>query len=228
MFVGGPLPLGADARGTWQLVRRVTTERDEVGHLHWFDTVPLANFLGSDTCHFTGAHRLKNRRLFRGKLKSIPVSGSDESYSAVALFVGHRCRQEIIGLIPRRLREDKAARGDEVGQHVKLISQLWVKLTSALVCRERTVTVGRHIQRVPGNQHCPRSLGLIYSQQKVCEAHDCARASIAAPANRLGKRVVGTMCERIAIDNQQRSSRMVACLFVTQDGQLWLKRRSTP
>ena len=105
-----------------------------------------------------------------------------------------------------------------------MIEQLGVKLTSALIARERTVTVGRHIQRVPGDQHCPRSLGLIQSQQKVCEADNCTRASIAASANRLGKPVVGTMRERIAINNQQRSTRVIAHLFGTRDGQLWQHR----
>ena len=153
---------------------------------------------------------------------------SYDSFPAVSLFVGYRGCQEIIGLVPRRLGEDKAARGDEIGQHVELIAQFRVKLTSALIARERTVTVGRHIQRGPGDQHCPRSLGLIQSQQKVCEADNCTRASIAASANRLGKPVVGTMRERIAINNQQPSTRVIAHLFGTQDGQLWPKRGRTP
>jgi hypothetical protein len=89
-----------------------------------------------------------------------------------------------------------------VRQHFKLIAQLGVKLTSALVGRERMVTVGRHIQRISADQHSPRSLALIHSQQKVCEADDCAPASIAAPADRLGNSVVGAVRKRVAINNE--------------------------
>jgi hypothetical protein len=40
--------------------------------------------------------------------------------------------------------------------------------------------------------------------------------------------VVGTMREGIAINNQQRSTQVIAHLFGTQDGQLWPKRGRTP
>ena len=44
-----------------QLVRRITSERDKIGHLFRFDPVPLANLCGADACHLASAHRLENR-----------------------------------------------------------------------------------------------------------------------------------------------------------------------
>ena len=85
----------------------------------------------------------------------------DKGKPAASSFLRHRGRQEIIGLVTWRFRADKAARSNEVRQHVKLITQLGVKLTAALVGRERTVTVGRHIQRIPADQHSPGLLALI-------------------------------------------------------------------
>jgi hypothetical protein len=139
-------------------------ERDEVGHLLRLDTVPLAYLLGSYACHLAGAHGLKDRRELGGELKSIGVTGCHESCSAASLFIGYGRRQEIVSFVSRTLGIEEAARGNELRQHLKLFEQLGVKLTSALILRERTVTVSWNVQRVPGNQHRPRPLALIQSQ----------------------------------------------------------------
>jgi hypothetical protein len=104
-------------------------------------------------------------------------------------------------------------------QHVKLIAQLSVKLTSALIGRECAVTVRQYIQRIPADQHTSGLLALIQSQQKVSEADDCASASIAVPADRLGNCMIGAMRKRIAINNEQRSIRVIGYFSHMQD---WL------
>jgi hypothetical protein len=105
-----------------------------------------------------------------------------------------------------------------VRQHIKLIAQLSVKLTPALIGRKHAVTVGQYIPRIPADQHSSRSLALIQSQQKVSEADDCASAFIATPVDRLGNCVIGAMCKRIAINNEQWSTRVIGCFLRMQDG----------
>ena len=128
---------------------------DIVGHLLGFDTVPLAYFCGPDACHFAGAHGLENRRRLRGELKSIAVTGRHDSRPTASLLVGDRGREEIVGLVTGRLSTGKSARSHELRQDVKLVAQLGVELTSALVGLERPVTIGRHVERIPTHQHRP-------------------------------------------------------------------------
>jgi hypothetical protein len=156
--------------------------------------------------NFTGADGLKNRGRSRSKLKSVAVSGRHYSRSASTLLVVNGRSQKIIGLVTWKFRGNEAACGNEFRQHIELVEQLGIKLTSSLIGRKCALAVVRCIERIPADHHSPRPLALVQSQQKVCEADDCAGTSIPAPPDQLGQAMIGAVCKRIAIYDKQPST----------------------
>jgi hypothetical protein len=92
-----------------------------------------------------------------------------------------------------------------LGQHLKLIDQLLIENSAALVVREEPLTVGGRTERVPAYQHCARPFSLVEPQQEIGEPDDRAAATVADPPNRFRQGVVGAMGKGIAIDDKQRS-----------------------
>src|SRR5205085_465110 len=102
------------------------------------------------------------------------------------------------------LRDREAERRDELREQVELLEELRVELAPRLVAGERLVPIGRHRERVPGDEHRPRLLGLPEPDEHVREADDRAGGTALGTADRLRERVVGAVRERVAVDCEER------------------------
>src|SRR5438477_655511 len=83
-----------------------------------------------------------------------------------------------------------------------LLEQCRVELASGLGGLERLVPVGRHLERVPADEHRARLFLLPQAHDHVREADD------GVPVDRLRQRVIGAMRERIAVDCKKRFHRV--------------------
>jgi hypothetical protein len=102
------------------------------------------------------------------------------------------------------LAGDEAERTDELRQEVELLEQLRVEDAAALVGGEGLQAIGRLANAVPSDHHRARLLGFPEAEQEVREADDCARGKACRAAHRLRQRVIGAVCERVAVDRKQR------------------------
>src|SRR5207237_1498129 len=80
-----------------------------------------------------------------------------------------------------------------------------VELAPALITREELVPVGRNLERVPAHEHRARRLRLPEPHDEVRKADQSIAWSPFRAAHRLGQRVVGPVCERVSVDDQERS-----------------------
>src|SRR5262249_54944787 len=78
------------------------------------------------------------------------------------------------------------------------------ELPAALIAGQALVPISRHFERVPGDQHGARLLGLVDPQQEIGEAEQRARRTLLARQDRLRQRVIGAPRERVAVDHRQR------------------------
>ena len=65
--------------------------------------------------------------------------------------------EEVVRLVAGRLRRREAERRDERRQRVELLEQRVVELAPGLVAGQRLVPVGRHVERVPADDHRRRA-----------------------------------------------------------------------
>ena len=112
--------------------------------------------------------------------------------------------EKVVGLAARGLGGGKAAGGDEERQDVELAQQLGVELPPALIARERLMTIGRRVERVPADKHHARLFLRIETHQEIRKADDGTTAPAVAPPDRFRQGVVGAVGEQVAIDDQQR------------------------
>ena len=112
-----------------------------------------------------------------------------------SLLWRQRGGEKIVGLETRRFRILKAAGGHKFRQHLKLLEQGVVEFASALIGRKVLMPVGRHFQRVPGDQHRARLLLAVEPQQHIGKAEDGAGRLAAASQDGFRQRVIGAMRE---------------------------------
>src|SRR4029077_3407579 len=197
-------PQSGDPR---QPVGWIAAQRDELRNPRGIDAVELASLRRPDPRDLAGANRIKNGRAGRGKLERISVAAGDQRAAAAPFFGGDRRGEEIIGLVARGLRIGKAARGDELRQHLELLEQCVVEFAAALIGGKLLVPISGRVQRVPANEHGPRLLRPVESQQHVGEAKDRAGRPAAASQNRFRQGMIAAMGKRVAVDDQQWPAR---------------------
>ena len=149
------------------------------------------------------SHGLEDRRPLARELEGVAVGSGHKRQPAPLLLGSDRRREEVVGLVPRPLRAGEPHRLDELWEQGELLDELGVEHAPALVRVEGLVAVRRDLQRVPGDEHRARGLGLPKPQQHVREADYCPGRLAFRSANRLRERVVGTVRQRIAVDREQ-------------------------
>ena len=119
------------------------------------------------------------------------------------------CREEVVGLVSRRLPDRESERLGQHRQDLQLLENPVLELTAGLVGRELLVAVGGRLERVPPDQHRVGLLGIPEAHQEACEAdQSVSRAAVAA--DRLRNCVIGAMRQRVAVDREQRPAHAVA------------------
>ena len=164
----------AQRRRARDLVRRVAAQRDEVGNLRRLDAVARDDLRRVDPRHLAGADRIENRGAVGGKLERVAVAARDQDAAAAPLLGGGRGGEKIVRLVAGGLGVRKAACRDEVRQHLQLLDDGVVEFAPALIGRKRLVPIGRHLQRVPGDEHRARLLDAVEPQQEIREAENGA------------------------------------------------------
>ena len=96
-----------------------------------------------------GTDRITDGRGRGRKLKAVAIATRNDRRSAPAFLRGARRREEVVCLVARRFGIHKSARCDEIRQHIELVQQFLVKLSSGLIAVERLVTVRGFFQRIP-------------------------------------------------------------------------------
>ena len=90
-----------------------------------------------------------------------------------------------------------------MGQDLKLVYELVVELTAALVGRKQLLPECWSAERVPADEHSARRLGLEKPQQEICETNDRTGAAAAGPPDALRKTMVGAVGEQVAVNHEQ-------------------------
>ena len=111
---------------------------------------------------------------------------------------------ENIRLVAGRLRGSEPAGFDEMWKQVQLLQQVAVEMPPGLIIRKGTMPVSRRIERVPAHDDGARTFRLIKPDEIIGKADDGARAAAARPLYGLWQPMIGTVSERISIDDQQR------------------------
>src|SRR5205085_1171684 len=120
-------------------------------------------------------HRLEDRRLLARELEQIAVRRRDDDAAALFLFHRDGCAEEVVCLVPGRLRRREPERAHELRQEPELLEQLVVELAPALIVGERLVPVRRRVERVPADQHGTRGFLLPQPKQHVREPDERSR-----------------------------------------------------
>ena len=113
--------------------------------------------------------------------------------------------EEVVRLVAARLADLEAERLAELGQPPELLEQRVLELAPRLVGRQRLVAVRRRLERVPADEHRLRPLGIPEPHQEPREADERVRRPAVA-LDRLRDRVVGAVCERVAVDREERAA----------------------
>src|SRR5439155_18184078 len=94
-----------DALGPRNLVGRIAAERDEVWHLRRLDAVALAHLGGADTGDLAdAANGLKDGGAVARELERVAVGRGDEDLAAARFLGVDVGAEEVVGLVPGRLR----------------------------------------------------------------------------------------------------------------------------
>src|SRR5256714_7219300 len=197
--------LRPDPRRAGQPVGRVAAERDEVRHLLRLDAVALAHLRRPDARELgDAAGWLEDRHLCACELERVAVGGGDEDGR-----LGVRCGrgEGVVRFVPGRLRVREPQRLDQYRQELELLQELLVEDPAGLGALEGLVPVGRHGERVPGDEDGARLLRVPEPEQHVREADDRARGATLGAADRLRQGVVGAVREGVAVDGEERPRR---------------------
>ena len=150
------------------------------------------------------ADRLQDRDVGSRELERVAVGGRDERRAAARPLAGHRGGEKVVGLEALLLAADDARRRDERRQQGELVEDLGVELAARLVGLEQLVAVGRDEERVPADDDRTRPLGLPEAQQHRHEADQRVRRPAVVAPERLRQSVERAVCERVAVDGEQR------------------------
>ena len=198
--------LRADSAGARDLVRRIAAQRDEVRYLGRLDAVALAHLCRPDAGQRPAALlRLQHDRPLADELERVAVAARHDRRAAARLLERDPGGEEVVRLVPVRLRGREAHRLDELRRQVELVEQLLVELAPGLVGGQRGVPVGRHGERVPGREHRARRLLLPEPDQQAADPVEQVPAAAVGAPDRLRQRVVVAVRERVAVDDQERS-----------------------
>src|SRR4029453_5346563 len=87
---------------------------------------------------------------------------------------------------------------------VELVEQFLVEFAARLVAGEELMPVRGNEQCIPADEHCTRARGVPEPQEEVRKADERVRRLLVRAADRLWKRVVRAVRERVAVDHEQR------------------------
>ena len=164
----------------------VSAQRDEIRDLLGVNSISRADFIGTNPSHFARANGEKNGGFIGRKLEHVAIAACDEHRATPARFSGDRGGDEIVGLVTGCLDSRKAAGSHESRQDVELLEQIVVEFASALIGRKLLVTIGRHVQSIPTDEHRARLLLAVEPQQEIRETEDRTGGSAATPQDGLG------------------------------------------
>jgi hypothetical protein len=142
---GVAVGLRADASRTGDVVGRVATQADQIGHLIRTDPIALNDAVGINVLHLADAGDGTNDgRAGRGQLVRVTVVREDERGAPGGLLEGGQRRADVIGLPRRDADGGDAERADERWQGIQLVDQGIVGLADALrlVRRDERVALG--------------------------------------------------------------------------------------
>ena len=125
-----------------------------------------------------------------------------------------RRREKVVRLVPGSLPADDPARRDEPGQQIELLEELRVELTARLVALERCMSVRRHVEGVPADDHGAGTLALPEADEHVAEAGESVPWRAVCPPDRARESVVGAVGERVAVDDEERLRAHVGTLVL--------------
>ena len=111
----------SNAGGSWQFIRRIAAQRDEVGYLFRIDAISLPNLFGPDARKLAAPRRVEDRCALRGELKGISIAARHYRGSASAFLVSHRSGEKVIRLEPWSFSVCKPAGGNKSRQCAQLL-----------------------------------------------------------------------------------------------------------
>ena len=173
------------------------------GHLTWIDAIALADLRRSDPHKLSASQWMKDGRQLGSELKCIPIAACDERAAAPALLTPDSRCEKVVRLIPGRLRILETAGRDEGREEVELLDEFVVELPARLVGRKGLTAVGGCPERVPADEDSSRPFLRVEAQKRVREPDNRAAALVTVSPDRLRQAVVGTVRERVPIDDQQ-------------------------
>ncbi len=169
------------------------------------DPVALAHLGRADPGELAHAlHGLEHGHALRDELEGVAVGGRHRPPGPVQR--ARRRSEEVVGLVPRRLRGDEPERLDERREQQRAARRSRPRTPGPTGTRAAP-RCGRSGRRACPSRRAPTRglLGLPQPQEEVAEADERVRRPAAGAADRFGQRVVGAMGERIAVDCEQKT-----------------------
>ena len=151
------------------------------------------------------ARRLEDGHVLRRQLERVSVRGGDEGVAAAfALGVGGR-GQEVVGLVPRALRDREAEGLDGSGRSASCSSNS--SSNTVRPGRSRTPRGGRSAPPACPTQPAPRAAPRPPTAGSACSRTTSARRAPSALRIDLGRACSRAVRERVAVDDEQRPHR---------------------
>ena len=129
-------PNWSNPGGSWQFIRRITPQRDEVGYLFRIDAISLPNVFRPNTRQLAAPRRVEDRCALRGELKGISIATRHHRGAAGAFLSSNRSGEKVIRLEPWSFGVCKPAGGDKFRQRSQLLDQILGELSPALIGRD--------------------------------------------------------------------------------------------
>ncbi len=82
-----------------ELVRWITAQSDEIGHLAWLDPVAFQHLGRANTGHLACPDRMKNGCGGGGELEGIAIAAGYEHNSAPTFLLGDGCGEKVVRLV---------------------------------------------------------------------------------------------------------------------------------
>ena len=195
--------LVADAGHAGDVVGGVALEPDEVGHEPRRDAVAGLDALGRVDVHVGhAARRQQHADVVGDELEGVAVVRDHAGRDALLVGAQAERADHVVGLVALELDVAVAERLDERAQvRLLLLEQRRRRLARGLVAREALEAV--HGPRVPGHDHALRVVVREQPHEHVREAEQRVRRESVGRRELLGKRVVGPVGERVAVDQEQ-------------------------
>src|SRR6202020_2527371 len=144
-----------------------------------------------------------------GERKGISIATCHQGEPACALLSGDRGCEKVVCFEPWGFGVCKSKGDDKFRQDIQLLNHVIVELAPALRGGKQLAALRRRVQAVPSNNNGARPLIAVEPQQKIGEADNGASRLAVAAANGFWQRVVRSMGEGVAVDDEQRTPRRV-------------------